>query len=653
MPRILAFFATALCLMSAPALAPALAAPPLETMVRAPEFTGASLSPDGTMLAAATPVGERTCLTVLNIENPDETSIVHQSCPPGRESILADGLIWANDERIIFHTTRQLGSLAQPVLTGRIFAINADGSRGEQIFGHPIGAEGYTFTAVEIVDLLDDEPSQILVSTLTFAAYGERLNARVERVDVYSGRKLMVAESPLERGRLLADSEGRIRFATGTNVDGEQQFAWRRDEDSPWIEFKSPFDADISPLRFTEDDDALIVSSRQQGELGLWRVDLEEGDRTPLLINERSEMRGAIYDRDRERVIGARFEPDYPLVQFLDDEHPDAVLWRSVMGAFPGYDIRISGFTRDGDRAVVMLRSDRSPWAWYLLDTENLQMRFLMSSSSWVDPAVLSAREPFRIQARDGLELTGYLTLPPDGRDENLPAVMVVHGGPHGPYDSWGYDLEAQLLASRGFAVVQLNFRGSGGYGQQFERAGYRKWGTAMQDDVTDATLWLIREGIAAPDRICIYGGSYGGYATLAGITREPDLYACAFTYVGVYDLDMMWREGDIPQRPEGRAYLGRVLGDRRADAEDIAARSPVNHVARIKTPLYVAHGRRDQRVPIAQYNALTRALDAAGVPYERLVFRNEGHGVSDPDNRVRYYSELLRFLQEHTAVDE
>ena len=629
---------------------PLLAAHSLEDLVRLPEFTGASLSPDGRHLALATPVDDRTCLTVLNIEDAKRANVVLQSCPPGGESVTSMGLLWANDERVVFRTTVQVGNLAQPTWTGRIYAINIDGKGGRQIHGPALGAMNFVFTDVSIIDLLRDDPEHILVATVTYAVASERLKPRVERVNVYTGRTYFVADSPLARGNVLTDSQSRVRFATGWSVDGKQSLAWRPDENSEWIEFTSPFKADIYPLSFTADEKGILVSSRQEGELGVWRVDLETGERQRLLANERSEVRGQIYDARGKQLIGARFEPDYPLYEFVDPEHEDAVLFQRVMAAFPGRQVSINGFTRDRSRAVVGVVSDREPWAWYLLNIENMQLRFLVSSQGWIDPSKLSAREPFRIRARDGLELTGYLTLPPDGRDANLPAVLVVHGGPHGPHDTWEYDLEAQLLASRGYAVVQLNFRGSGGYGQQFERAGYRKWGTVMQDDVTDATHWLIAEGIADPERICIYGGSYGGYAVLAGLTREPDLYACGFSYVGVYDLDMMFQHGDIPRRPEGQAVLTRFLGDRKADAADIAARSPINHVAKIKTPLYVAHGRKDDRVPIAQYNALTRALDSAGIPYEKLVFRNEGHGVSDPDNRVKYYSELLKFLDKHTG---
>lgn len=632
-----------------------LAAPPLEDMVRRAEFTGASISPDGRHLAMATPVDDRTCLTVLNIEDARQVSIVLQSCPPGGESVAARseitmGPLWANDERILFQTTQQVGDLAQPVVTGRIFAISIDGKGGRQIHGPALGAMNFVITWVDVIDMLRDDPDHILVSTVTFAMQGERMHPRVERVNVYNGRASFVVDSPLARGGVLTDHQSRVRFATGYSVDGEQSFAWRPDESSEWIEFKSPFSSDIEPESFTADEKSILVSSRQEGELGVWRVDLATGERHHLLANERSEVRESIFNAAGTELIGARFEPDYPVYEFIDPEHEDVALWRRVLAAFPGREVLIEGFTRDRSRAVVAVTSDREPTAWYLLNTEDLQLRFLVSSQSWIDPRQMSAREPFRIRARDGLELTGYLTLPPDGRGADLPAVMLVHGGPHGPHDTWVYDLEAQLLASRGYAVVQLNFRGSGGYGQQFERAGYRKWGTAMQDDVTDATRWLIAEGIADPERICIYGASYGGYAVLAGITREPDLYACAFTYVGVYDLDMMFQHGDIPQRDTGVAYLTRVLGDRKADAEDIAARSPVNHVAKIKTPLYVAHGHKDERVPMAQYRALTRALDRAGIPYDRLVFRNEGHGVSDPENRVKFYTELLNFLDKHTG---
>jgi dipeptidyl aminopeptidase/acylaminoacyl peptidase len=585
---------------------------------------------------------------VLNIEQIEKLSIALQSCPPAKESVMAEGMFWPNNERVIFRTTLQLGNLAQPVYTGRIYAMSIDGKGGRQIHGPAQRAINFVFSDVAIIDLLRDDPDHVLVSTLTYAMQSERLNPRVERVNVHTGRASFVLDSPLARGRVVTDRQSRVRFATGYSVDGEQSFAWRRDEESPWVAFKSPFKADIIPLSFTDEDTEILVASRQEGELGIWRVDLESGTREPVLLNERSEVRRLLGDRRGTEVIGAIFEPDFPAIEFIDPEHEDTVLWQRVMAAFPGRTVRLTSFTWDGSRAVVEVSSDREPEAWYLLDTASLELRFLVSSMGWIQPAQMSAREPFRLKARDGLELTGYLTLPPDGRDANLPAVIVVHGGPHGVFDEWSYDPEAQLLASRGYAVVQLNYRGSGGYGQQFERAGYRKWGTVMQDDITDATRWLIDEGIAAPARICIYGGSYGGYAVLAGITREPDLYACAFTFVGVYDLDMMFREGDIPQRDTGVAYLTRVLGNRRADAADIAARSPVNHVARIRTPLYVAHGREDERVPMAQYRALTRALDRAGIPYEKLVFRNEGHGVSDPENRLKYYSELLDFLAKH-----
>lgn len=251
--------------------------------------------------------------------------------------------------------------------------------------------------------------------------------------------------------------------------------------------------------------------------------------------------------------------------------------------------------------------------------------------------------EPFKIKARDGVELNGYLTIPKGAADKNLPAIVYLHGGPHGPRDLWQYNPETQYMASLGYAVLQVNFRGSGGYGSEFQKSGYKKWGREMQDDVTDATYWAINEGIIDKDKICIYGGSYGGYTTLMGVIREPDLYKCAIGYVGVYSIPEMKESGDIPTRESGRKYLDMVHG---TDMEDMQARSPSFNVDKIKAKLFIAHGEDDVRVPMEQYEALTSALDKIGYPYESMV-RDEGHGFHQPKNISDFYTKMAEFFAE------
>jgi acylaminoacyl-peptidase len=223
--------------------------------------------------------------------------------------------------------------------------------------------------------------------------------------------------------------------------------------------------------------------------------------------------------------------------------------------------------------------------------------------------------------------------------------VVMPHGGPHGVRDYWSYDAYAQMMASRGYAVLQVNYRGSGGYGRKFLYSGYGKWGTVMQDDVTDATLWAIREGITEDNRVCIFGGSYGGYAAMMGAVREPNLYKCVIAYAGVYDLELMFEKGDVPTRESGLVYLRQAVGE---DKEDLRARSPVYNLEKVKAPVFIVHGQKDIRVDIEHAYRLREGLEKLGKPYEWLVKPREGHGFYDPENREELFEKMLSFLERY-----
>jgi dipeptidyl aminopeptidase/acylaminoacyl peptidase len=302
--------------------------------------------------------------------------------------------------------------------------------------------------------------------------------------------------------------------------------------------------------------------------------------------------------------------------------------------------------TSDRSRAIFQVSSDRNPGKFYLLDVSAQRFRLLGGFRDWLTANDMQAMKPVTITARDGLEMGAYLTLPPD-EDKNLPAVIHVHGGPHGVRHYWRFDPEVQFLASRGFAVLQVNYRGSGGYGTAFEEAGYREWGRKMQDDLTDATRWLIEQGIADADRICIYGASYGGYASLMGVVREPELYRCAVSYVGVSDLTLQTRRSDTAQSRYGRGYLELVLGN---DRDELLERSPLYQIDKLRVPVFIAHGKDDARVPFRNATALQEALDQAGKPYEWLAKDSEGHGFRQEANRFEFYLRLGEFLTRHTA---
>jgi dipeptidyl aminopeptidase/acylaminoacyl peptidase len=255
----------------------------------------------------------------------------------------------------------------------------------------------------------------------------------------------------------------------------------------------------------------------------------------------------------------------------------------------------------------------------------------------------MASMEPIALKARDGLALNGYLTRPL-GKEtaKQLPTVVLVHGGPYGIRDAWGFDPEVQMLASRGYAVLQVNYRGSGGYGDAFERAGFREWGGKMQDDVTDATRWAIDQGIADKNRICIFGTSYGGYAAMEGATKEPDLYKCAIANAGIYDLNLMIGSGDVPQFLHGQNFLKMVLGDK---PDELAERSPISRLDRLKAKVMLIVGGADTRVPAAQGEHLHDALTKKGIAHEWLYEREEGHGFYDEAHSAAMYEKIVAFL--------
>lgn len=617
----------------------------LNDLMRHAEFEQLAISPQGTHLAATVPQEEQNGVMILDISDPENPEMTGGFRIARNEN--ATGLMWVNDERLVFTSTVQAGPLAQPRQSGNFYAINADGSRMRQIFGT---VERTRLNLATIIHRLPDDPDHVLVSMRTTSdakpsAYllnVHRSFSRGTRGDNRLPGKF-VTRSPLDNGALAADIDGRVRFAYGSNDDGDQQFAWRPDEESEWRRFANPLGADIRFWGFDREGEHVFVGSRDQNQLGVFRIHLQSGEFERLLADDTFEPVEPIRDAAGETLIGAVFATPVPEARFIDPDHPTARLWRGLQASLSQYMVRISNFTEDERLAIVEARSDREPGIFLLLDTENMAAGQLVARKRWLDSSQLAEKRPVDFTARDGLELHGYLTLPPGAEPENLPMVVEVHGGPHGPRDNWYYEPWVQAMALDGFAVLQINFRGSGGRGYQFEHDAYGQWGAEMQDDITDGTRWAIEQGIADPDRICISGASYGGFSTLSGLVREPDLYQCGFAFVGVYDMELMKREGNIPSSESGRRYLDRALG---TDEEVLRQRSPIHFVDRIEAELFVAHGAEDRQAHVGQYRALVKALDQAGIEYDSLLVDREGHGFYEVENRVELYGRALDFFR-------
>lgn len=601
---------------------------PLEDFWRNAEFENAAISPLGDYLAIAVPQGDREVLAVLD----PRTKKLVSKWDYGKNFFVND-IVWVNDERFVVYVAEQTGRFAQPLGDPMLFAANADGKQRREF------QTGGTFS---IINRLDNDSDHVLA--LRRARIQEPTN--LFRLNVYTGDVRLVASCPreLEFCGMAVDSNGKLHFAAGENIDGE--FLTFRYVDKDWVLLrKSKGVGQMIPLSVDTDGRTAYVSVSDAGEPArVVRLDVESGDEEMLWVDGRVDPLSTIRDY-QGNAIGVAAMPDKIEKTYFADT-PEARLHASLDQSFPNHFVQVLNQTRDGKTMLLQTYSDVDPGSLYLFDTEALQATYLLSAREWLKPEEMSPMLPISYKARDGVEIHGYLTLPKGSSGKNLPLILNPHGGPHGPRDTWGYSPEVQMLANRGYAVLQVNFRGSGGYGSAFERSGYRRWGQEMQFDLVDAVQWAIAEGYADKERVCIYGASYGGYAALMNPIRAPDVYQCTVGYVGVYSLPMMKEKGDIPEFEGGRRYLDRALGE---SLEDLRANSPAYNADQLDLPVMFVHGKMDQRVPIAQMEYLIKQMEAVGKKPELVIVEpKEGHGFFQPKANVAMYEKMLEFFDRH-----
>ena len=599
---------------------------PVEDFFKDPEFSAVTLSPTGEYLTVSVPEGDRTVLAAFRVADMELVG----KWDYGRQ-MHADRVRWVNDERFFVYVSRKLGRYDFRVGTPDVHASNVDGKRRITI------PNGGTY---QIVDTLENDPDWILVQRSIDSAYLSRLN-------VNDGRVRTAAIAPLRFGSFLVDHEGELRYAIGQEESNEM-VTLRRVGDG-WTEIhRAPMGGSSNlPMGFDPDNRLVYTRISEDGEpTKVYALDAETEELTLLSENDNVDPGSYLYSSDGRELLAVRYLDGVPVTDFINTEHGEVLTYAGLMNAFPDHAVAFSGISRDGRLVLLHVYSDVDPGSYYLFDRETGQARFLLAARSWIKPEQMSPMRAISFTARDGTQVHGYITIPRNSDGRNLPLIMNPHGGPHGPRDMWGFNPEVQFLANRGYAVLQVNFRGSGGYGNAFERMGYRNWGTSMIDDMTDGVEWAVAEGIADPNRICTYGASYGGYAALQSVVREPERYRCTIGYVGVFSLPLMTRDGDIPRQESGRNYLNRVMPESQAEQQ---SQSPAFNVDRINVPVMLVHGERDERVPMSQYRALKSALEDAGKPPEvEILARNEGHGFQELENNVRLYNAMEEFLDKY-----
>lgn len=617
------------------------------TFFSPPVFKLVRISPNGRYLAVVGPVKGADTKYQLDFIDLESMKVVGHMGLVG-EQLIAN-LWWATNRRVVFTTATQTGSFDQPSLTGDIWAVDVDG-HGSQTLAYHLGkGEAYTYHFSSVLDMLRDDPQHILIETSNFKG-----NPVVYKVDIGTGDKREVLTSPIPDGQLMTDNDGKVRLASGYNEKTiKPVLEYRKPGTLDWTDISSlvnnqPMDLAIGPVGFTPDNkDLYFEDLTPKGTIGLYKVDPGTLQKTLLYsdpdydIDNTYSSTSWLYGSDHKTLAAFQYTADVPEWIAVNKADPMVSLIAGLQDAFSGQSVFVTSKTDDGTKAVVLVRSDRNPGSYYLYAATTHKVQFLFNAMNGIDPDQMAIMKPVTFKARDGLLIHGYLTLPTGGTHD-LPLVVNPHGGPFNIRDDWGFDPEVQFLAYHGYAVLQVNYRGSGGYGAAFQEAGYKQWGGAMQDDLTDATEWAIKQGIADPKRVCIYGGSYGGYAALEGVAKQPDLYKCAIGYAGVYDLALLRGSANNLERRSLIPFLNRTLGQ---DDATLKAHSPVFQVKSIKADLMLAHGGADKTVDIAHANELRAALDKIGKHYQWLYYPKEGHGFYTTDHKIVFYDDMLSFL--------
>jgi dipeptidyl aminopeptidase/acylaminoacyl peptidase len=467
----------------------------------------------------------------------------------------------------------------------------------------------------------------------------------VYRLDLASGELTLIAENPGFVG-WLADRQLQVRGAVRATPEGGLDVLVRDRADAPWRTLHAVGRADAlgtSPLGFTADGSALLMlSSRDVDTSRLLRMRLD-GSADVLFEDEHADVVGVLTDPDTGEAQLVNVQRERADAVVLDPSiAPDLEALRAV---HPG-DISLVSHDVANRTWLAAFTADDGPIAYHRYDRPSRQARFLFTHQPELEGRTLARMEPFSFTARDGLTIHGYLSFPPGLGRTGLPAVLNVHGGPW-TRDAWGFDPQAQWLANRGYLCMQVNYRGSTGYGKSFVNAGDREWGAKMHDDLLDAVRWAIDHGHADPTRIAIYGGSYGGYAALVGAAFTPDVFRCAVDIVGPSNLKTLIESIPPYWQPMIAQFHLRV-GDPAADAEFLWSRSPLSRAGQIRIPLLIAQGANDPRVPQAESEQIVAALRENGIPHEYLLFPDEGHGFARPENRLRFYAAAERFLARH-----
>lgn len=598
---------------------------PLRDFFKNPDSTNYQISPDGKWISYLKPYERRMNIHIK--ENKDGAQEVRLTGSTDRDIV---NYFWKGGSHIIY--TRDFGGDEN----FHIFTVDIQSKTEKDVTNYPS-------TRAEIIDPMDNIKDDEIVISHNMR---DKKVFDVFRLNIKTGKLTPLAQNPGSITGWLTDHAGRLRIAVeseGINYN----ILYRDSEAQKFSKILTySFKESFQPLFFTFDNKNLYAASNlNRDKESIVEFDIKSKKETKIIYQHPDvDVSVAMYSRKRKVLTSARFMTWKTMAQFFDPVMEG--YYNKVAEKLIGKEVRFVSATKNEDVFIIRSISDKSLGAFYLYDANRDELKLLARVAPWLDEEKLNSTKPISYQSRDGLTINGYLTLPKDKKPKNLPVVINPHGGPWAR-DVWGYNAQVQFLANRGYGVLQMNFRGSTGYGKSFLQASYKQWGLKMQDDITDGVKWLIQEGLADADKICIYGGSYGGYATLSGLVKEPKLFACGIDYVGVSNL-FTFMNTIPPYWTTELEKFYEMVGHPEKDKAQFTATSPALNADKIRVPLLVVQGAKDPRVNKAESDQMVQALEKRGVKVQYIVKDNEGHGFRNEENRFEFYEAMEVFLKKH-----
>lgn len=618
---------------------------PIADFFRVSEFTNAKLSPDGKHVAMLTAdKNDHLALSVFNLSTRTAKVLAQYA------DVDVGQFHWVNNRRLVYDVTERLRAMGERYEGSGLYAINIDGSAATKLVEREyVGNTAYLSPNNYFHSTIRQNDEHNDIWLIRPGKYGTDL----VRLDSLTRVSTIEKVRPANSGTWLLDQDNRPRIVRSYN-QGKATVWWKNPASAKWqvLYYFMPNDPNaIMPELIGADGRFYVTAPMGKDTRALYRYDLEKNriEPDPVVTLDGYDFNGHLLFNDSNgKLLGIHYQTDAGGTLWFDSAWQ--AIQKKVDDRLPGQINLITPGNENSDSVLVHSYSDVNPGAIYLFDKKSAQLTLLGEARSWIKPGQMAPMDFVKYKARDGLMIPAYLTLP-KGKKKHLPLIVLVHGGPYVRGQYWGWDPQVQFLASRGYAVLQPEFRGSAGYGYRHQQLGWKQWGLSMQDDITDGTKWLIEQGIADPQRICLAGGSYGGYAAMWGLIKEPKLYQCGISWIGVTDIRFLYslNPDELSDYAE-KFYLPEKVGDPKTDAIQLKETSVVENAARLKKPVMLAYGGADRTVPAAHGKRLKFELLGSNPDMEWIIYPQEGHGWRRLQTNLDFWGRVENFLAKHIA---